>query len=134
MKTKQTLLVVDDDPDCREFAMAVLSPRYEVRTAASTEQCRAALQSWKPDLMLLDVMMNHLSDGLDLAKELKEAPGTSGIPVIMLTSVNEVYDYRSQVDAAYFPHDRWLEKPVKAAVLLKAVADVLGKSAKSKKT
>ena len=128
MKAKQTLLVVDDDPDCLEFARAVLSPRYEVRTVASADQCRAELQIWKPDLILLDVMMSHLSDGLDLAKELKEAPDTSAIPVIMLTNVNNVYDYRSQVDASYFPHDRWLEKPVKAGDLLKAVGDVLGKS------
>ena len=127
MKTVQTILVVDDDPDCREFAKAVLSPRYEVRTVASPDQCRAALQTWKPDLMVLDVMMGGLSDGLDLAKELKEAPDTSAIPVIMLTNVNEVYDYRTQVEESYFPHDRWLEKPVKAAALLEAVEDVLRK-------
>ncbi len=92
---------------------------------ASADQCRAELKARKPDLILLDVMMSQLSDGLELAKELKEAQATSAIPVIMLTNVTEVYDYRSQVDAAYFPHDRWLDKPVKAADLLKAVADVL---------
>ncbi|MEI7435818.1 MAG: response regulator [bacterium] len=126
----KTLLVVDDDQDCREFAKAVLSQRYDVRTVASADQCRAELKIWKPDLLLLDVMMSHLSDGLDLAKELKDSPDTSFIPVIMVTNVNDVYDYRSHVDAAYFPHDRWLEKPVKATDLLKAVGDVLDKSAK----
>lgn len=128
MKTNPNLLVVDDDPDCLEFARLVLSPRYEVRTAASVDQCRAAVKARKPDLILLDVMMSHLSDGLDLAKEMKEDPATRAIPVIMLTNVNEVYDYRSQIDASYFPHDRWLDKPVKADDLLKAVGDLLGKS------
>ena len=128
MKTMPNILIVDDDPDCREFAKVVLSSRYEVRTAASADQCRAELQTRKPDLMVLDVMMSGLSDGLELARELKEDPNTSAIPVIMLTNVNEVYDYRSQIDASFFPHDRWLEKPVKAADLLKAVGDVLGKS------
>ena len=131
MKTMKNLLVVDDDPDCLEFARVVLSPLYEVRTASSIDQCRAEMQARKPDLIVLDVMMSHLSDGLDLAKELKESPDTSAIPVIMLTNVTEVYDYRSQVDAAYFPHDRWFPKPVKASDLLKAVGDLLGQSAKS---
>jgi hypothetical protein len=48
------------------------------------------------------------------------------IPVIMMTSVSEVYDYRTQIEASFFPHDRWPEKPVKAEVLLKTVREVLG--------
>lgn len=126
MNAARNLLVVDDDPDCLDYAKAILSPRYGVRTASSAEQCRAELKTLKPDLILLDVMMSNLCEGLDLAKELKEAPETRAIPVIMLTNVNEVYDYRSQIDASYFPHDRWLDKPVSADDLLKAVGGLLG--------
>ena len=125
MSASKHLLVVDDDPDCIEFAKAVLSPRYGVRTASSADQCRAALKTWKPDLILLDVMMSNLCEGLELAKELKAAPATRDIPVIMLTNVNEVYDYRAEIDLSYFPHDRWLDKPVSPDDLLKAVAALL---------
>lgn len=128
MRNKRKILVVDDDPDCLEFARVVLSPRYEVRTVLSTAQCRTELQARKPDLILLDVMMTHLSDGLDLTRELKANADTRDIPVVMLTNVTEVYDYRTQVDESFFPHDRWLDKPVKPEVLMKTVRDVLGDS------
>ncbi len=128
MKNKRMILVVDDDKECLEFASVVLSPRYEVRTVMSAVGCRAELQVCKPDLILLDVMMTHLCDGLDLTRELKENAATRDIPVIMLTNVTEVYDYRTQIETTFFPHDRWLDKPVKPEVLLKTVGDLLGDS------
>ena len=128
MSNKQMILVVDDDPDCLDFARMVLSPHYEVQTAPTAGHCRAALLARKPDLILLDVMLSHLSDGLDLTRELKENADTRDIPVIMLTNVNQVYDYRTEIDMSFFPHDRWLDKPVKPDMLLKAVADVLDRT------
>jgi CheY-like chemotaxis protein len=70
-------------------------------------------------------MMSHLSDGLDLTRELKENENTRDIPVIMLTGVTEVYDYRTQTDSSFFPHDCWLDKPVKPEELIKAVGKIL---------
>ncbi len=124
----KNILVVDDDPDCIEFATEVLEHRYKIRSAASVEECRRELCNRKPDLILLDVMMSHLSDGLDLTRELKEDDEARDIPVIMLTNVNKVYNYRDQVRADYFPHDRWLDKPVKPDVLLAAVSEALGET------
>ncbi len=60
---------------------------------------------------------------------IKQNPATQGIPVVMMTSVNDVYDYRSQIEESFFPHDRWLNKPVKAEVLLKTLREVLGEAA-----
>ena len=127
MKEKNSILVVDDDQDCRDFATAVLSPCYQVRTVCSVDQCLEQIQQEKPDLIMLDVMMTGLSDGLDLAKSIREKPETSDIPLIMLTGVNEVYDYRTQVETSFFPHDRWLDKPVKPDVLLNAINGLLAK-------
>lgn len=124
-KTAASVLVVDDDPECLEVVRAVLSPQYEVRTATSVDQCRMELQSRRPDLIVLDVMMPNFSDGLGLVKELKADSDTGAIPVIMLTCVNEVYDYRAQIDESYFPHDRWLDKPAKPEVLLKTAKELL---------
>jgi putative two-component system response regulator len=127
MNRTPSILVVDDDADCIEFAKAVLKPRYEVRTASSVEKCREALLQRPPDLILLDVMMTHLCDGLDFSRELKESAATRDIPVIMLTNVNQVYDYRSQIESSYFPHDCWLDKPTKPDVLLAAVQNQLAR-------
>ncbi len=122
---KYSILIVDDDPECLEFATVVLGKTYDVKTASSLPECREALSKEKPDLMILDVMMQDLCDGLDMTRELKASVQTADIPVIMLTAVNDSYDYRSQMSPDYFPHDRWLDKPVKPAALLEAVAALL---------
>ena len=59
-------------------------------------------------------------------RTIKQNPATERIPVIMMTSVNDVYDYRSQIEESFFPHDRWLDKPVKPEVLLQTVREILG--------
>ena len=119
---KKRVLVVDDDTDLRKQMAAILQPHYQVETASSGKECLQSVAKAQPACIVMDVMMDGLSDGLETAKLLKEAPKTNGIPIIMLTSVNESYDYRSQVDANFFPHDTWLDKPVKAERLLKEVA------------
>lgn len=121
----KNILIVDDDADCRELAKLILEPHYEVRQAGSPPECFEAVKARKPDLILLDVMMNHLSDGLDMTRELKSNPEFKDIPVIMVTSVNEVYDYRAQIETSFFPHEGWIDKPVKKQVLLDMVARVL---------
>ena len=122
----KTVLVVDDDEDVLAFVKSVLSRHYRVATASCGRECIEALARERPDLILLDVIMTHLSDGFDCLRSIKENPATKGIPVIMMTSVNEVYDYRSQIEESFFPHDRWLDKPVAPEVLLRSIREVLG--------
>lgn len=126
MAQKKTVLAIDDDPDILEFVKSVLAPHYEVKTGFSGQECLDMLAQARPDAILLDVIMTHLADGLDCVRAIKENPDTRSIPVIMMTSVNEVYDYRSQIDESFYAHDRWLDKPVTAQVLLKTVREVLG--------
>jgi len=129
MAGMKTVLVVDDDVDALAFATSVLSKHYRVVTASSGRECMDAIGPERPDVILLDVIMAHLSEGLDCLRVIKENAATKGIPVIMMTSVNDVYDYRSQIDESFFPHDRWLDKPVKPDVLLRTVREVLGEPA-----
>jgi len=126
---KKRVLVVDDDADIRKQMVAILQSHYQVETASSGKECLQSVAKAQPDCIVMDVMMDGLSDGLETAKVLKEAQKTKGIPIIMLTSVNESYDYRSQVDANFFPHDTWMDKPVKSERLLKEVALRIGSQA-----
>jgi CheY-like chemotaxis protein len=119
-------LAIDDDPDVLEFVKSALSPYYDVHTGFSGAECIQLAGSMAPDLILLDVIMAHLGDGLDCLKKLKGSPQTRQIPVITMTSVSDVYDYRSQIDESFYEHDRWLDKPVKADVLLKTVQEIIG--------
>jgi DNA-binding NtrC family response regulator len=126
MAKRKTVLAIDDDPDILEFVKTILLPYYDVKTGHSGAECLELVQSIHPDAILLDVIMAHLGDGLDCLKKLKELQTTEHIPVIMMTSVNDVYDYRSQIEESFFDHAHWLDKPVKADVLLKTVRAVLG--------
>jgi CheY-like chemotaxis protein len=121
----KSVLVVDDDEDVLAFVTSVLSKHYRVVPAFSGRECMEALGRERPDAILLDVIMTHLSDGFDCLRRIKEDPATKAIPVIMMTSVSEVYDYRSQIEESFFPHDRWLDKPVKPEVLLETLREVL---------
>jgi putative two-component system response regulator len=126
MSERKTVLAIDDDPDILLFVESVLSPHYNVKTGFCGSDCLKAAESVLPDLILLDVIMTHLGDGLDCLHKLKESQTTRKIPVIMMTSVNEVYDYRSQIEASFYDHDRWLDKPVAPDVLLKTVREIIG--------
>jgi CheY-like chemotaxis protein len=122
---KKTVLIADDDSDLIDQMKAALEKEYDVIAAYDgTEAVKMAAEA-KPDCIVLDVMMNHMSDGLDAAKALKENKTTKNIPVIMLTSVNKHYDYRSQADVNFFPHDRWMDKPVNTQKLKEEIKQLL---------
>lgn len=122
---KKKILAIDDDADILEVIKEVLSPYYQVETGFSAKECLDYLAKDRPDLVLLDVMMSYMSEGLDCVREIKQNPATQAIPVVMMTSVNDVYNYRTQIEESFFPYDRWLDKPVKADVLLKTVKEIL---------
>jgi CheY-like chemotaxis protein len=123
---KKTVLLVDDDEDLLERARVVVAQEFNVELAHSGEEALAMLGKKRFDCIVMDVMMNSLSDGLDAAKKIKENSSTKTIPVIMVTSVNEHFDYRTQVDESFFPNDRWLDKPVDANVLLGEIKRLVG--------
>jgi CheY-like chemotaxis protein len=123
--SKQRVLVVDDDAVFVNALSAVLESRFDVLTAANGTEALARIATGKPDVVLLDVMMDHLSEGFEVARRLKEDPATCHIPVIMLTAVDEVYNFRMEVEQSYVPHDRYLEKPVDPEHLLEVIVEVL---------
>jgi CheY-like chemotaxis protein len=126
MDKLKTVLAIDDDPDVLQFVESVLSPHFNVKTGFCGSDCLKIAESVHPDVILLDVIMAHLGDGLDCLRKLKESAATKMIPVVMMTSVHEAYDYRSQIEASFYDHDRWLDKPVAPDVLLKTVRDIIG--------
>ncbi len=118
---KKTVLLVDDDEDLLEQVRIVVGKEFDVELAHSGEEALAKLGKRRYDCIVMDVMMQSLSDGLDTAKRIKESPATKTIPVIMVTSVHEHYDYRTQIDESFFPNDKWLDKPVNPKVLLQEI-------------
>lgn len=123
---KKSVLLVDDDPVFVEALSAVLETRFRVRSAGNGREAFQRIAEERPDLIILDVMMEHLSEGFDVARRLRKERGTSGIPIVMLTGVDQMYDYRMEVDESWVPCERYLEKPVSPQVLLAEVQALIG--------
>ena len=82
----RTVLVVDDDPRAVELIAAYLTlPDYVVVRAYSGLEAVALTHQVQPDLILLDLMMPEVS-GFDVVRALKSDPGTSGIPILVVTA------------------------------------------------
>lgn len=77
--------------------------------------------SFKPDLILLDIMMPKLN-GFEVCKKIKERPDTKRIMVLMVTALNELGDIERAVEAGT---DDFLSKPVQKIELLKRVQNML---------
>jgi len=119
------VLLVDDEDALREAVATVVSQQYDVMTARDGQEALAAVRRERPDLIVLDVMMAHLSEGFDVSRALKEDPATASIPVIILTGVDEIYDLGGEIGPGWVKCDRYLTKPPEPRVLLAAIAELL---------
>ena len=89
-----------------------------------------SLKETKPDVIILDVMMDTPQDGFILSRQLKQDDKYKDIPILMLTSVKDKIgiDFESVAgDDTWLPVDEYLPKPVKPDVLLEKVAGLLKK-------
>jgi CheY-like chemotaxis protein len=120
------ILIVDDDPDFVEIVRTILtSEGYEIRTAANGDQGIKAMKKEKPDLVLLDIMMSYVLDGLDVSQRIAKDPELKGIPVLMVTSLTATQEAGMFPTDEDVPIDGWVTKPVNAANLKKQIAELL---------
>jgi type IV pilus assembly protein PilB len=109
------ILAVDDDPFIRKMLEKVLTEaKFEVVLAADGTEALEKAYRDMPDLIVSDVLMPEL-DGLELVKKLKGHLGTSMIPVILLTSKDEV---ESEVEGLEAGADDYIPKPIVASRLV----------------
>jgi CheY-like chemotaxis protein len=126
MSGKKTVLLVDDDEDFVEQNRLLLEDSgYRVRTAHSGRQCLEEVGARKPDLIILDMMMESENEGFDLSRELRNSEYTKGIPLVMITSVNDLRPFRIEPDHTWLPVDALIEKPVDPPLLLDVVNRIL---------
>ena len=125
-KVRKTVLLVDDDPDFVEMHRRLLSDHgYKVHTAYSGRECLDKVHSRKPDLIILDMMMESEVIGFHLSRELRNCEHTKTIPLVMITSVNETIPFRVEPDETWLPVDALIEKPVEPLLLLDVVDKIL---------
>jgi len=128
MRSGKTILLVDDDGDFVEMNKVLLEENgYAVRTAFNAKQCLEHAAAEKPDLIILDMMMENRNEGFDLSRELRNSEYTKGIPLVMITSVNDIRPFRIEPDHTWLPVDALIEKPVDPPLLLDVVNRILAK-------
>jgi CheY-like chemotaxis protein len=121
------VLVVDDDPDFVKVTTKVLEKAgHQVVSASNGAKALKAMRQDVPDIVLLDVMMSYILDGLDVSREMAEDPALKDVPVIMVTSLTGVKGSGMFPTDEYVPVDEWLTKPVDPDTLLGRVAAALG--------
>jgi DNA-binding response OmpR family regulator len=129
MADKIRVLLVDDDPDFIEANSIVLEASgFEVITASSGADGLKMVMEEKPDVVILDVMMENTDEGFAVARRIRSKLH-SAVPIIMFTSVGKVtgYDFNPEENPDFFPVDVFLEKPVPPSILVNRVREVLKK-------
>lgn len=123
------ILVVDDDRDIRDSLQAILEGRqYTAITAANKSEGMEKVGAEKPDLIILDVMMETWQDGFEMARELKKDEQFKDVPILMLTGVKDKtgIDFKSAAgDPTWCPVEGFLDKPVDAETLIAEVEKLL---------
>ena len=115
MAEPKTILVVDDDPDVHFFCKSVLEAEgYRVQTASSGAAGVALAKSIKPDLIILDIMMERIDTGYSVARQLGKE-----IPILMFSSMLNPSDEIFDSDAV--PYRDAIRKPIAAETLLAKV-------------
>ncbi|OGU15766.1 MAG: response regulator receiver protein [Ignavibacteria bacterium GWB2_35_12] len=117
------IAIIDDDSDIVEALTMLLSAKgYSVVSAANIPEAIKVVDGEKPDLILLDVMMDEPDDGFYLANKFKQKGVT--IPIIMLTSVSKAVGYEFG-KGEVVPIDDFIEKPVTPSVLIEKISKCL---------
>ncbi len=119
---KTKILVVEDEAPIQELLQFNLErKKYRVKVVDSGEQALSVVGTYRPDLILLDIMLPG-ADGLEVCKQIKADPKTARIPVIMLTALSEEADIVTGLELGA---DDYVTKPFSPSVLLARVKAAL---------
>jgi CheY-like chemotaxis protein len=135
-----TILVVDDDPDMVEAVTLLLTgASYRVEAASSADEALEKVETARPDLIILDVMMPDGTEGFQFVWKLRnEYPQElAHTPIVVLTSIHDTTPlrfYPQQSDGTYEPGEYlpvqgFIDKPADPPELLNRVAQVLAENA-----
>jgi two-component system, OmpR family, alkaline phosphatase synthesis response regulator PhoP len=116
------VLIAEDDPQSAELLEAYLADcGYAIQTAADGQETLQKLQDWRPDLILLDVMMPRIS-GFQVCKQVRADPQVRATAILMITALDQPSDIERAVDAGT---DDFLTKPINKKELLLRVQALL---------
>jgi DNA-binding response OmpR family regulator len=133
LTTKTKVLVLDDDQDLLDTTRMFLESRgYDVLTAASPDEGSRLVEEGRPDVVVLDVMMPHGTEGFTWLSKLRHHADEAlrSLPVVMLTSIHgttRVRFHEGDADETgdYLPAQAFIDKPVDPDKLAAKIESVL---------
>jgi len=127
MSKKQILVIEDEEDILALIHFNLVKNGFRVECATTGEEGHRKARDFRPDLILLDLMLPGM-DGLEVCRQLRQAPDTKECPIIMLTAKGEEHDIVKGFDLGA---DDYMTKPFSPQVLLARVNAVLRRRAKS---
>jgi CheY-like chemotaxis protein len=120
------ILIVDDDVDFVKATRMVLEKEgFEVKSASGGKEGYQEALAEKPDLVILDVMMDSVLDGVSVSRKLHGDPATKEIPIVMVTSIaNTDYAHLFPTDK-YIHIEAFMSKPIDPDSLLKKIRRIV---------
>jgi len=128
------VLIIDDDADiCEAIRLVLQSVGHEVDEAASGREGLAKVLEFRPDLIILDVMMEADTIGFHVAYQLRSEDPQSPykefrhVPILMLTAIGKQKGmaFSPETDQEFLPVDDFVEKPIQPHILLQKVEALL---------
>lgn len=118
----QKILVVDDDPNIVKLLLSrLLANGYSVETASDGQAGLEKAKSWKPDLIVLDVIMPRM-DGYSFVLQVRKENLFPNTPIIVLTAKDKMRDLFEMEGIRYY-----MVKPFKAEELLQVISEALSR-------
>ena len=116
------IVIIDDDPEICEAMSHILSQNgYQVFTALDTRKGHQLFVDTRPDLLILDIMMETMDEGLNFATEVKRNAGVFGVPILIVSArppVENGYGRALDEDLDWIHADIFMEKPVEPEELI----------------
>ena len=116
------IVIIDDDPEICDAMSEILGVYgYEVFTALDTNSGYRLLLEERPDLLILDIMMATMHEGLDFATKMKEREGVYGMPILIVSArppAEKGYGRSLEEDLDWIHADIFMEKPVEPEELI----------------
>lgn len=121
------IICIDDDRDILDACEVILQGLgHQVETATNGKEGFEKAEKSKPDLILLDVIMDSTTDGFHTAYQFRRSESLKYTPIAMLTSVNEHSPQKfSKKDGEFLPVDAFMEKPIKPKEFVAKIRELL---------
>ena len=128
------ILIIDDDPDLVESVRITLEANnYQVFSAGNGTEGLKLVKEVNPDLIILDVMMDSITEGFQVSQKIRsrdpqsEFKDYAQIPILMITAVSQKMDmkFSPDKDGDYLPVNELVEKPIRLEALLEKIKKLI---------